>query len=102
MVGQPYRVYLSIDMPESPQNQDLGMFMVCAEMRDQLTQLRDHCCRAARLHYNSKLIRTITTLIMSPLYVMDLKEEAQQVFIELFTSYEDDQVSFHTVSIRIK
>lgn len=91
MVGQPYRVYLSIDMPESPQNQDLGMFMVCAEMRDQLTQLRDHSCRAAMLHYKSKLIRTITTLIMSPLYVMGLKEEAQQVFIELFTNYEDDQ-----------
>lgn len=94
MVGQPYRVYLSIDMPESPQNQDLGMFMVCAEMRDQLTQLRDHSCRAAMLHYKSKLIRTITTLIMSPLYVMGLKEESQQVFIELFTNYEDDQVNY--------
>lgn len=45
------------------------------------------------LHYKSKLIRTITTLIMSPMYVVGLKEESQQVFIELFTNYEDDQVS---------
>ncbi|KAJ6638302.1 Seipin [Pseudolycoriella hygida] len=91
MVGQPYRVYLSIDMPESPQNQELGMFMVCGEMRDHLTKLRDHSCRAAMLHYKSSLIRTMTTLIMSPLYVMGFKEESQQVLIELFTNYEDDQ-----------
>lgn len=31
---------------------------------------------------------------MSPLYVTGIKEESQQVFIELFTSYQDDQVSF--------
>lgn len=39
MVGQPYRISVNIDMPESDQNLRLGMFMVCAEMRDQRTQV---------------------------------------------------------------
>lgn len=28
MVGQPYRVLVLIDMPESPKNQNMGMFLV--------------------------------------------------------------------------
>lgn len=91
MVGQQYRISVNIDMPESDQNLELGMFMVCAEMRDQSTQLRSHSCRSAMLHYRSYLMRTITTLIMSPLIVLGFKEEAQQIPVELFSSYEDDQ-----------
>lgn len=92
MVGQPYRISVKIDMPESEQNQQLGMFMVCAEMRDQLgTHLRNHACRSAMLRYRSYLARTITTLVMSPLIVLGFKEETQQIPVEIFSSYEDDQ-----------
>lgn len=91
MVGQPYRISVNIDMPESEQNLRLGMFMVCAEMRDQRTQLRNHACRSAMLHYRSNLARTISTLVMSPLIVFGFKEETQQIPIEVFSSYEDDQ-----------
>lgn len=91
MIGQPYRISVNIDMPESEQNQQLGMFMVCAEMRDQGTQLRNHACRSAMLRYRSYLARTITTLVMSPLIVLGFKEETQQIPVEIFSSYEDDQ-----------
>lgn len=91
MVGQPYRIAVNIDMPESEQNLRLGMFMVCAEMRDQRTQLRNHACRSAMLHYRSNLARIISTLAMSPLIVLGLKEETQQIPVEVFSSYEDDQ-----------
>lgn len=92
MVGQPYKVYVYIDMPESPANQGLGMFMVCAEMRDQLTQLRDHSCRTAMLHFKSSMVRLIRTWLLSPIYVLGLYEEKQMVEVELFSNYEDDQV----------
>lgn len=91
MVGQPYRIFVNIDMPESEQNIDLGMFMVCAEMRDKSTQLRSHSCRTAMMHYRSYLTRTISTLIMSPLIVFGFKDETQHIPVELFSSYEDDQ-----------
>lgn len=91
MVGQPYRVTVNIDMPESPQNIDLGMFMVCAEMRDENSRLRSHSCRSAMLHYRSHLARTISTIAMSPFIMFGMREEAQQIPVELFSSYEDDQ-----------
>lgn len=92
MIGQPYKVILSIDMPESPQNQDLGMFMVCAEMRDQLTNLRGHSCRSAMLPYKSYLVTLLTTWVNSPLLIFGFREEKQLVPIELFSNYEDDQM----------
>lgn len=91
MVGQPYRVILNIDMPESPQNQELGMFMVCAEMRDQTTSLRGHSCRAGMLHYRSTLHQWIKTWITAPLLIAGMQEETQVINIELFSKYEDEQ-----------
>lgn len=116
MIGQPYRITVSIDMPESEQNLQLGMFMVCAELRDKETKLRSHSCRSSMLHYRSNLARTITTIVMSPLIVFGFKEETQQIPVELFTSYEDDvenpvtdvfveiqtkQIQFYSVTLQI-
>lgn len=116
MVGQPYRISVNIDMPESEQNMRLGMFMVCAELRDQGTQLRNHACRSAMLHYRSDLTRTISTLVMSPLIVFGFKEETQHIPVEVFSSYEDDsenpvtdvfveiqsrQIQFYSVTLHI-
>lgn len=91
MIGQPYKVILNIDMPESPQNQELGMFMVCAEMRDQSSSLSGHSCRASMLHYKSTLLTWISTWLMSPFLITGLREETQNVPVELFSKYEDDQ-----------
>uniref|UniRef100_A0A1A9V2Z0 Seipin n=1 Tax=Glossina austeni TaxID=7395 RepID=A0A1A9V2Z0_GLOAU len=116
MVGQAYRVLINIDMPESPQNLDLGMFMVCAEMRDFESMLRGHSCRSAMLRYRSPLIRTISTWALSPLFVLGLKEEYQQVSVEIFPQYleqrqhpitdvyveiQSQKIEFYTVSLHI-
>lgn len=92
MVGQPYKVYVYLEMPESPVNQELGMFMVCADMRDETTELLNHSCRSAMLHYKSSLVQMIKTWILSPLYVFGFHEETQKIAVELFTNYEEDQV----------
>lgn len=91
MIGQQYRISVQIDMPESEENLRLGMFMVCAEMRDQKSMLRNHACRSAILHYRSRLTRTISTIAMSPLIVLGFKEETQHIPVEIFSNYEDDQ-----------
>lgn len=91
MIGQQYRISVQIDMPESEENLRLGMFMVCADMRDQKARLQSHSCRSAMLHYRSQLARTISTLVMSPLIVFGFKEETQQIPVEIFANYEDDQ-----------
>ncbi|XP_073829852.1 lipid droplet biogenesis associated protein seipin [Musca autumnalis] len=116
MVGQSYRVIIQIEMPESPQNLDLGMFMVCGEMRDLESMLRGHSCRSAMMRYRSPLIRTISTWALSPLYVLGFREEFQKVSVEIFSNYleqkhhpitdvyveiQSQKIQFYTVSLHI-
>lgn len=94
MLGQSYKVYLHLEMPESQRNRDLGMFMVCADMRDETTELLDHSCRTVMLQYKSSLIRAIRTWLLSPLYVFAIQEEKQRIVVELYPDYIEDQVTF--------
>lgn len=93
MLGQPYKVYVNLEMPESVQNRDLGMFLVCAEMRDQGQNLRGHSCRSAMLRYKSDLLTRITTWVLSPLYILGVREEKQTVQVELFSDYLDEKTN---------
>ncbi|TDG40640.1 hypothetical protein AWZ03_012936 [Drosophila navojoa] len=117
MVGQAYKVIVNIDMPESPQNLELGMFMVCAEMRDYDSMLRGHSCRSAMMRYRSPLIRLISTWALSPLYVLGWKEEFQKVPVEIFSRYleerqhpitdvyveiQSQKIQFYTVTLHIE
>lgn len=116
MVGQAYRVLVNIEMPESPQNLELGMFMVCAEMRDSGMNLRAHSCRSAMMRYRSPLIRSLTTWTLSPLYVFGLREEFQRLSVDVFNQYlesyqhpitdvyvtiKSQKIQFYNVSLRI-
>ncbi|EDX01352.2 uncharacterized protein Dyak_GE16266, partial [Drosophila yakuba] len=115
-VGQAYKVIVNFKMPESPQNLELGMFMVCAEMRDYDSMLRGHSCRSAMMRYRSPLIRMISTWALSPLYVLGWKEEFQQVPVEIFSRYLEERqhpitdvyveilsppIQFYTVTLHI-
>lgn len=91
MVGQPYKVVVNIDLPESDRNRDVGMFMVCAEMRDLRQNLRSHSCRSAMLRYKSPLLTQISTWVLSPLYILGLREEMQSLTVELFHDFLDDR-----------
>ncbi|XP_017884364.1 seipin [Ceratina calcarata] len=91
MVGQPYKVNLHLEMPESPANKELGMFMVCAELRSRDGFLVQHACRSTMLHYRSTLLHTLTTLTFSPTMVFSSTEEKQNIVLELFGNFEEDQ-----------
>ncbi|KAJ9576954.1 hypothetical protein L9F63_006480 [Diploptera punctata] len=91
MIGQQYKMYLDLEMPESPANQNLGMFMVCIQLHDKETQLVDNSCRSTMLHYRSYLLHILTTIVYSPLMVLGHREEKQNIVVEMFSSFEEDQ-----------
>ncbi|XP_050451147.1 seipin [Cataglyphis hispanica] len=91
MVGQPYKINLHLEMPESPANKELGMFMVCAQLRSRDGYLIDHTCKSAMLHYRSTLLHILTTLTFSPMMIFGKAEEKQDVILELFSNFEEDQ-----------
>ncbi|XP_028824177.1 seipin-like [Denticeps clupeoides] len=77
--GQPYRISLHLDMPESPANQNLGMFMV----------------KMSCYSHGGKVISTsarssVGTLLFSPLLLTGVTEQKQVVTIELFSAYREN------------
>ncbi|XP_014603643.1 PREDICTED: seipin [Polistes canadensis] len=91
MVGQPYKINLHLEMPESPVNKELGMFMVCARLHSRNAFVVERVCRSAMLHYRSTLLHTLSTLIFSPMMISGTTEEKQTLVLELFGNFEEDQ-----------
>ncbi|XP_066501793.1 seipin [Hoplias malabaricus] len=93
MYGQPYRVSLELEMPESPVNEQLGMFMVQISCYTKDGKTVSTVARSAMLHYRSSLLQTLSTLMFSPLLVTGFSEQKQLIEVELFSDYKSD--SYH-------
>lgn len=65
--------------------------MVCANLLSRDDLLVDNKCRPAMLHYRSTLLHTLTTLIFSPMMIFGTAEEKQNIIVELFSNFEEDQ-----------
>ncbi|XP_028162880.1 seipin isoform X2 [Ostrinia furnacalis] len=97
MAAQPYRIKLILEMPETQINKDLGMFMVCTQMRAKGGVLVSSSCRSAMLRHSipmsprSILHQIMRTVTMAPLLLSGVNEEKQQLQVELFSEFEDDQ-----------
>ncbi|XP_055368242.1 seipin-like isoform X2 [Betta splendens] len=103
--GQTYRISLHLEMPESPTNEDLGMFMIkatCFSQKDvQLASsvrsaqqpLPASVSRFSMLRYRSDLLKTLTTVLFLPAFLAGTSEQKQQLEVELFSNYVDDPYS---------
>ncbi|CAL1531242.1 unnamed protein product [Lymnaea stagnalis] len=89
-LGQPYTVILELELPDSPTNRDLGMFMVSLKMYDRegLISLTSH--RSALLKYRSIISRVIDLFVWSPFYFIDFWDQKQTLKINMFSHYVDD------------
>lgn len=105
MSGQPYKVFLDLEMPESPTNRELGMFMVCVDFYGPDEKIITKSCRSAMLHYRGFFLEHLYKLIFSPFFVFGNMEEKQTLHIELFSSYVetyDQQVTKVFIEIQTK
>ncbi|XP_059202477.1 seipin-like [Centropristis striata] len=100
--GQAYRMSLQLDMPDSPTNQDLGMFMikttcfsrdggsVASSARSARQLLSASSSRFSMLRYRSDLLRYLGTVLFLPAFVTGVAEQKQVLEVELFSDYTDD------------
>ncbi|XP_060711490.1 uncharacterized protein LOC132836180 [Hemiscyllium ocellatum] len=88
--GTSYRICLRLLMPESPINQNLGMFMVRMTCYTKEGSEISSVSRSAMLHYKSWLLQTLDTLVYAPLFVTGLVEQAQVVEVEMYSDYQED------------
>ncbi|KAK7580396.1 hypothetical protein V9T40_001025 [Parthenolecanium corni] len=91
MMGQQYKFFVQLEMPESPVNKDLGMFMVCVQLKDKHGVLSSQSCRSNMLHYRSDLLHKLKLLLFSPLYIFGSREEKQSLIFELYSDFVEDQ-----------
>ncbi|KAM6434777.1 seipin [Liasis olivaceus] len=90
MYGQPYRISLELELPESPVNQNLGMFMVVISCYTKGGRVISSSARAAMLHYRSGLLQMLDTLAFAGLFLAGFTEQKQTVEVELFSDYKED------------
>ncbi|KAM9301945.1 seipin [Gastrophryne carolinensis] len=109
MYGQPYRVALELQVPESAANQELGMFMISMTCYTRGGKNISYTARSATLHYKSPLLRTLETLTTLPLLLSGLSEQKQIIEIELHSEYREDSyvpttgavIQIHSVRLQI-
>ncbi|XP_018519628.1 LOW QUALITY PROTEIN: seipin-like [Lates calcarifer] len=86
--GQPYRISLELEMPESPVNEQLGMFMVKMFAYTKGGKTVSSVGRSTMLHYRSSLLQTLSTLLFSPFLLTGMAEQKQLIEVELFSDYK--------------
>lgn len=67
--------------------------MVCVEFMGKDGRLLANSCRSTMLHYRGFLLDTLYKMVYSPLFIFGTAEEKQNVHIELFSDYEEQEVS---------
>lgn len=102
MVGQPYVITIKLEMPETPRNQDLGMFMMCIDMKDKDNALKAHSCRSTMLRYRSPWLQKLKTILLIPFYIMGWDEETQVLDVEMFTNYIDGRSPVTDIYVEIQ
>lgn len=86
--GQPYRISIELEMPESPVNEQLGMFMVKMSSYTKSGVTVSSVGRSTMLHYRSSLLQTLSTLLFSPFLLTGMTEQKQLIEVELFSDYK--------------
>ncbi|XP_058161273.1 seipin isoform X2 [Dasypus novemcinctus] len=90
MYGQPYRVTLELELPESPVNQDLGMFLVTISCYTRGGRIISTSSRSVMLHYRSDLLQMLDTLVFSSLLLFGFTEQKQLLEVELYSDYREN------------
>ncbi|XP_008418670.1 seipin isoform X3 [Poecilia reticulata] len=100
--GQVYRMYLQLEMPDSPTNHEVGMFMikttcfsqdggqVASSARTASQLQKASSSRFGMLRYRSDLLNTLGTLLFLPAFLSGAAEQKQVVEVELFSEFTDD------------
>lgn len=102
MVDVPYVISVQLDVPETHRNRDLGIFMVCIDMKDKEGIMKSHSCRSTMMRYYSELLRKAKMLLLLPFYVLGLQEERQNLIVEMYPRYIDTQNSVTDIYIEIQ
>ena len=93
MTNQDYILSLSLEMPESKLNRDLGMFVTCAKVSSKDGIIVRNACKSAMLKYKSEIIRIIELFFTWPAILTDYYGEKQFVHIQFLDNFQEDPMN---------
>ncbi|RUS80341.1 hypothetical protein EGW08_011910 [Elysia chlorotica] len=88
--GQAYSMTLTLEVPESSRNRDLGMFVIVVKMFDRNGMVSLTSERSTMLRYMSIISRVLDFLGWMPLYFFGFKEHKQTLSVMMFPHLVDD------------
>jgi len=86
--GQPYTFSMTMEIPDTPSNEDHGMFMSCLNITTTTGDLVDRACKSSLSQYRSPLLRTMETLFFSPALLTGFSSQSQLLTIDYFTNFQ--------------
>jgi len=86
--GQPYTFSMTMEIPDTPSNEDHGMFMSCLNITTTTGDLVDRACKSSLSQYRSPLLRTMETLFFSPALLTGFSSQSQRLTIDYFTNFQ--------------
>ena len=90
--GQQYTLTLSLEMPESDNNKNLGMFMSCVQLLSTEKIPVRNACRSSMLKYRSEIIRKLELFFAWPIILTGYSDEKQWIHIQLLDDFLDDPI----------
>merc|ERR1719234_1064765 len=88
--GQSYSMSISLELPDSLQTEDHGMFMTCLTISSSAGHRIGQSCKASLAEYRSPLLRTMETLTYSPVLLTGLSSQKQLLDINFFNNFQTD------------
>ena len=79
-----------LEVPDSPDNEGLGMFMACMNVTGQDGAAIARSCKSSISQYRSPLLRSIETVAFAPGLVVGWAEQKQSVPVTFFATFHPD------------
>merc|ERR1712130_232988 len=101
--GQTYSISLKLEIPDSPVNEDHGMFMTCLQISSASGDQIGESCKSSIAQYRSPLLRTLETVTYSPTLLTGWSTQKQEVLINYFSNFQTDpRTPAEVITVEIK
>jgi len=88
--GQVYSIKMVLEVPDSPGNEDLGMFMACMNVTGKDGDFITRSCKSSISQYRSPMLRSIETLSLAPGLMVGWTEQKQTIPVTFFATFHPD------------
>merc|ERR1712002_783823 len=88
--GQTYSISLRLEIPDSPVNENHGMFMTCLKISTAVGEQIGESCKSSISQYRSPLLRTMETVTYSPTLLTGWSSQKQDIHINYFSNFQTD------------